>query len=65
MLKDTDVRRSHDNNCLREISYHRKHLDGRRTNGECCTMSMELTDRIVTKIRNGYYENELFPADLS
>lgn len=70
MLKDTDIRHSHNtepNNCSREISYHRKHLvtDGRRTNGECCMMSMQLTDRIVTKIRNDYYENELSPTDLS
>lgn len=70
MLKDTDIRHSHNtepNNCSWEISYHRKHLvtDERRTNDECCTMSMQLIDRIVTKIRNGYYDNELSPADLS
>lgn len=63
MLKDTDTRRSHNT----EHSYHGKHLvtDGRGRNGKCCMMSMQLTDKIVTKIKNGYYENELFPfADL-
>lgn len=71
MLKNIDIRRSRNkehNSCLWEISNHRKHLvtDARGTNGECCMMSMQLTDRIVTKIKNGYYKNELFPfADLS
>lgn len=71
MLKNIDIRRSHNkehNSCSRKISNHRKHLatDARGTTGECCMMSMQLTDRIVTKIKNGYYKNELFPfTDLS
>lgn len=64
MLKDTDTRHLYNtehSSCSREIYYHGKYLvtDGGR-NGEYCMMSMQLTDRIVTKIKNGYYENVLF-----
>lgn len=65
MLEDIDICLSHntEHNSSREIHHHGKQLvtDGRGRNGECYMMSTQLTDRIVTKIKNGYYENEQFP----
>lgn len=38
----------------------------REKSNKCCTMLIQLTDRIVVKIRTGYFEKRLFPfADLS